>query len=502
MGLFDSIKDAASSVVDKVGDGIDKAKKTVSSIARKVEEAPAALAHGASQALDGAKELGRNFIKDPVGTITSGAKQAVEGAKQIGRKVVQGAKVAGEWAWKNKADIGFWVGTTALMLAVPVSGGASGALAGGLMAARGAAIAAKVAQTGRVGMTAVKVAKAGAGAVSAARGAIGATKVGAALSKTGSAVHAGRVALGGTKVGKAMIAAQKPVTAASTVIAGVNFADTSRRFAKGEAGVKDMALASLGFAPTGVGAVRGMAARRAANASEKASEVVLAAGKLDDLTAKAAGATDDVAHVATVAPRVDAPMTAGVAAEARDQAASTVEKAVRLRQRAAVTSRSADADDAISATTLKRELDEVAAKARTARAKAGEAEDLAPAELTGAATLARERLDDAGTMAARASDDITALATTQRRADALADGAETLKDAIGTTGLHVNNINNGLKSMHEQGGWSLTDGSLARGLTSWLLGRNAAARAAASTPSYLPAPAYSPPPAQVPVRAA
>ncbi len=455
MGLFDSIKHAASSVADKVGDGIDKAKKTVSSIAKKVEEAPAAIAHGASQALDGAKELGRNFVKDPVGTIKSGAKQAVEGARKIGTKVVEGAKQVGQWAWKNKADIGFWVGTTALMLAVPVSGGASGALAGGLMAARGAAIAAKVAQAGRVGMTAVKVARAGASAVQAAKGAIGATKVGTQLAKVGSAVHAGRVALGGTKVGKAMIAAQKPVTAASTVIAGVNFADTSRKFAKGEAGVKDMALASLGFAPTGVGAVRGLAARRAANASEKAADVALKS--IDDVAAKAADATGEVAHVATVAPRVDAPITAGVAAEARDQAWSTADKAVQLRQRAAVTTRSADAEGAISASTLKRELDEVAAKARTARVKAGEAEDLAPAELTPAATLARERLDDAGHVAARASDRISVLATKQQRADAVADGAEKLEEAIGTAGLHVNIINNGLKSANEHGGLTMTD---------------------------------------------
>lgn len=500
MGLFDSIKGAANSVADKVGDGVDKARKTASSIARKVEKAPAAIAHGASQALDGAKELGRNFVKDPVGTIRSGAKQAVKGAKHIGRKVVEGANAAGKWAWKNKADIGFWVGTTALMLAIPVSGGASGALAGGLIAARGAAIAMKVAQMGKVGMTAVKVAKAGAGAVNAARGAIGATKAGAAISKAGSVVHAGRVALGGTKAGKAMIAAQKPVIAASTVIAGVNFADTSRRFAKGEAGMKDMALSTLAFAPTGVGAVRGMAARRAAHASEKAADVVL--GRLDDVAAKAAGASDDVARVAHAAPNVHAPITAGVATEARDQAASTVEQAVRLRHRAAVTMRAARADEAISATSLARELDDVAVKARIARTKAADAADMAPAELGPSASLARDRLDDAGDVAARASHDIRTLATTQRRADAVAESAETLQGAIGTAGLHAFNINNGITSLRDSGGWSLSDGSLARGLTSWLLRRNVAASAAASAPSYVPAPAYSPPSAPVVTRTA
>ncbi|MCW2920239.1 MAG: hypothetical protein JWL76_113 [Thermoleophilia bacterium] len=483
MGLFDSIKHAASSVADKVGDGVDAAKKTVHTIAKKVEEAPAAIAHGAHHAVEGVKELGRNFVKDPIGTIKSGAKQAVEGAKKIGHKVAEGAKVAGKWAWKNKADIGFWVGTTALMLAVPVSGGASGALAGGMMAARGAAIAAKL---GKAGVAAAKIAKAGATAVNASKGALAATRTGAALAKTGKAVHAGRVALGGTKVGKAMMAAQKPVTAASTVIAGVNFADTSRKFAKGEAGVKDMALATLGFAPTGVGAVRWAAAKRATNASEKAADVIV--NSADDIAVKAAGATDDVGHVAAVAPRVDAPKTAGVAAEARDQAATTADKAVRLRQRAAVTSRSGEADDAISATTLKREVDELAATARTARVKAGEAEDLAPAELTGAATLARERLDDAGNIAARASDKITVLATTQRRADVVADSAEKVKGAIGTAGLHAGIVNNGLKSLDDKTSWSLTDGSFARGIMSLLLARNATRSAVAFNPVPRPTP--------------
>ena len=148
----------------------------------------------------------------------------------------------------------------------------------------------------------------------------------------------------------------------------------------------------------------------------------------------------------------------------------------------------ATAEGAISASTLKRELDEIAVKARSARTKAGEAEDLAPAELTGAATLARERLDDAGAVAARASDEIAVLATTQRRADLVAEGAEKLEGAIGTTALHASNLNNMLKSLHERsGGSTLSEGSLAKGIASWLLGRNARL-----VPAVAPAPAPVP----------
>jgi hypothetical protein len=460
MGLLDSIKDAASSAVDAVGDGIDNATKTVSTIAKKVEQAPAAIASGAKQALEGVKDLGEKFVKDPGGTLKSAAKQAVQGAKAVGK-----------WAWEHKAEIGFWVGTTALMLALPVTGGASGAMAGGMMAARGAAIAAKVAQAGRVGATAVRAARAGATALQAARGAVAATKVGAAATRAGTAVQAGRIALGGTKAGRAMVAAQKPVTAASTVIAGVNFADTSRRFAKGEAGATDLALATLGFAPAGFASVSGAAARRAATANAKAATVVTS--RLDDIAAQAAGATDEAATVAKVAPTVDAPRTAGAAAEVRDHAATTVDRAVRLRDRAALTTRSVNAEDAISASSLVDELDAVARRAGSARARAVDAAEHAPDNLTPLAQQASDRLSDAQRVATRASRDIRSLASTQRRADAVADGAGVIKDALGTTALHATNLNDGARVLADHDGLSLKDGSLARGILTWLLGRNA-----------------------------
>ena len=99
MGLFDSIKDAASSVGEKVSSGLKDAKDAVGSIVDKVEKAPAAISKGARQALHGAVQLGKDFVKDPAGTAKRAAHQAIEGVKHIGRTVVVGAKAAGEWAW-------------------------------------------------------------------------------------------------------------------------------------------------------------------------------------------------------------------------------------------------------------------------------------------------------------------------------------------------------------------------------------------------------------------
>jgi hypothetical protein len=114
-------------------------------------------------------------------------------------------------------------------------------------------------------------------------------------------------------------------------------------------------------------------------------------------------------------------------------------------------------------------------------------------DLTPLAQQAGDRLGDAQSVAARASRDIQSLATIQRRADTVADRAELLEGAIGTTALHASNLNNGLRSMNDGGGLSLTDGSLARGVLSWLLGRNARMVAPTAAPT---------PPGPVPARAA
>lgn len=469
MGLFDAIGDAASSAVDAVGDGIDKAADAGRYLAKQVREAPSAIAHGASDALKGARELGGKVARAGEAALKTGAHIAAEGARLIGR----GVTAAGKWAWKHKGEIGFWVGTTALMLAIPVSGGASGALAGGLMAARGAAIAAKVAQAGRVGMTAVKIARTGATAVAGARTAMAATKAGTAAAHAGSMVRAGRIALGGTKVGRAMIAAQRPVNAAGMTIGGINFADTANRYRQGSASGKDLALAGLGVAPTGVLGFKAFAARRAARANTKAAEV--ATRRLDDVAANASGAKDEVAHIASVAPIANAPKTAGAAADARERAVGTVNKAVELRNRAAITrSSGANADGAISATSLADELDDVAVRASSARVRAAQAEELAPADLTPVARAAKDRLERAEQVAVRAKREVRMLAARQQRAERAEEAAESVQGTLGATAMHAGLINNAVKSSREGGStWSLTDYTVVRTITGILMGRNA-----------------------------
>jgi hypothetical protein len=412
------------------------------------------------QAAKGAAELAHDFKNDPGGTL-----------KKIGHQAVEGAKSVGKWAWKNKAQIGFWVGTTALMLAVPVSGGASGALAGGMMAARGAAIATKLAQAGRVGAAAVKAARVGAGALNAVRGAMGGTRAAGALAKAGSLVHDGRVALGATKVGKAMMAASKPVNTALNGIVGANLADTSVKFARGEASGKDLALATLAAAPLGIAGVRGVAARRAASTNAKAARV--ATKGLDQVASKAAGASDDAAQLARIAPGANAPQTAGVASAARDEAAGTIAKAQQVRAQTAVAGRRVSPTTSnVNTTNLVGELDDVAARAGAARARAVDAEHLAPTELASVARHARTRLDAVEATAQRTRNQVATLARRQQAADLVVDTslvAETTAGNVGTAVYTANNV--GAAARERSEGFSMTDGSVAKNLFSILLGR-------------------------------
>lgn len=460
MGLLDSIKDVAGSAVKAAGDGIDRAREGAKSLARAVERAPERTARGARQALEGAAKVGKEVARDAVGTARRAASQAVEGAKKVG-----GA------AWRNKAEIGFWVGTAALMAAVPLTGGASGAAAGGLMAARGAAIAAKLGQAGRIGSASVRAARAGVDALRTAQGAFGGTRAGSALATGAQKVRDARLALGGTRTGRALQAVQKPALTAATGIAGVNLADTTVRFARGDAGVKDLAIATLAFAPAGIAGVQRAAARRASVANERAADV--ATGALDDVAVKAATASDEVARVASAAPHANAPLTAGAAADARDEATEVLARAVDLRERTAVTAGADGTAETISASRLVDELDDVAHRAGAARARAADTEELAPDALTPAARAARSRLDEAQALAARTREEVAELAQVQRRAEVVADRADELKDAVGSTSVHVFNVNNGVTAAREQDGFSLTDGSLMRGIGGWLLARNA-----------------------------
>lgn len=470
VGLFDSVTDAVGSAARKVGDAVSNPARTVRDIADKVERAPDAISRGARDAIKGARQLAAPVIKKGEAVARSAKVAAEQGVKSLGK----GAAAVGKWAWDNKADIGFWAGTTALMLAVPVSGGASGALAGGLMAARGAAIAARVAQAGRAGATAVRAARLGAAAVRGAKGAVEATRAGQAVVRGGGAIRSARVALGGTKVGKAMIKAQGPVNAVAMTAGGANFADVANKYRKGKAGTKELALATLGVAPTGVLGFKSLAARRAARVNAKAADV--AARRLDDVAASAAGAREEVARVASVAPRAVHPTTARAATEATEQAAGTAGKAAELRQRAVITrANPRQAEEAISAQTLADELDDVAVRAQSAKLRAEQAEIAAPSELTPAARAAKERLERAEAVATRARSEVRGLATKQARAETVEDAAEKVQTTLGTTAMHANLANNALIASRERSssGWSLTDTTIARTLVTIMLGHNA-----------------------------
>jgi hypothetical protein len=471
VGLISSI----SHVAHSVGHVIAHPKEAAQDLEQKVQDAPSNIAHGAHDALLGAKYLGTQAIhKAHEGAVAfqhDPIKATIAGAKLLGK----GAKEAGKWSWHHKAEIGFWVGTTALLMAVPVSGGASGALAGGMMAARGAAIAARVAEAGRAGATAVKLARAGATAVRAAKEATAATKFGRAAAVTGRATYKGREWLGASRGGKLMLKAEKPVMAVSTGLAGVNLADTSVQYTRGKASKKDLAFAALGFAPTGVGTVRALAARRAATANVKAAEV--ASDRLGVVANKAADATHEAAHVAAAAPRVNAPQTANAAAAAQEDALGTVHQAVRLRQRTELTQETEHASDAISATSLQRELDHVANRATVAKQHADTARELAPDALTPAASAASDQLDEVAAIAAGTRNEIAGLAKTQRRADLVERGAEKVKTAVGTTSLHANMVNNGMLVSRDHRN---AESAFARNVGFWLLGRNARAYAPAT----------------------
>jgi hypothetical protein len=200
----------------------------------------------------------------------------------------------------------------------------------------------------------------------------------------------------------------------------------------------------------------------------------VAASALDDVAAQAASASDEVAHVASVAPTVAAPRTADAAAHARERAAGTLDRAVRLRERAALTARAPAADEAITASTIARELDEVAARAHAARAHAIDAEQLAPAALTPVARDARLRLDAAEVVTARAGERVQSIAAVQERAQRIAERADAIGDAAGRTSTHAANVRN-LRRSDTDGSLSLTEGNAVRGLLSWLLGANARA---------------------------
>lgn len=453
MDPFDSIKEHVKTAAHSISSTVSTAVKTTTKrVADAVERAPAAISSGARQAVDAVKQL----AKDPKATM----QRAAEGAKELGKA-----------AWKHRGAIGFWVGTASLLLAVPITGGASGAVAGGLAATRGAAIAARIAQTGKLGSAAVHAARTGAAAVQGIRGAFGGTKAAAALTKAGSAIHSGRVALGATKVGTAMNAASKPVNLAFNGIIGANFAETSIKYARGDASGKDLALATLAATPLAITGVRSVASRSAAHANAKAARV--ATKGLDSVASTASGASDKAAHVASVAPRMNAPKTAGRAAAAHDEAIGSVVKAQQVRSAAAAAGhRVSPTGSNINTTHLVNELDDVAARVGSARSQAMHAEQLAPSELAVTARQARARLDAAERVANTTRDRVAVLAQRQKAADNVVGSSDAAKATVDNVGTYVYTANNASAAAKERHApLSMTDGSLAKNLAWILLGR-------------------------------
>jgi len=420
---------------------------------------------------------------DSVGDVASSATSAVtstisDAATDVASAAPDVLGDFGKWAWEHKVDIGFWAGTSALMLAAPLSGGASGALAGGMMAARVASVGARVASLGRGGAAAVSAARTGAAAINTAKTALGATKVARGAKVVSNVTHDARLALGRTKLGKGMLRVgeplQKPLMLAGGGAAGANLADTIQAYSHGKASVKDLALS--GLAVTGLGAmgIKALAARRAAGASAKAAAKV--SPKLDAIADRTVDASEKVKAVASRAPAIRAPQTAGAARAAGDTADSAADLALALRRRAALTTQTAKADGAISATTLKRQLDDVAGRARSARGHAADAEDLSGnTPLTETAKVAKTELDDAAAIAARGSKDIRRLAGKQQRADTVAKVADQTAAKVGTAGAQASLATNTTNAV-EHYGKKRADGS-----TRGILGSLAALASGASS---------------------
>jgi hypothetical protein len=258
-----------------------------------------------------------------------------------------------------------------------------------------------------------------------------------------------------------------------TVVGGANFADTTYKYSKGTASGKDLALSALGIAPTAAIGVKGVAARRSAYMNAKAART--AADRVEDLTANAASIKQEADAIARVAPGVNAPKAARAAAETGERVGGTLRSLEDMGTRMSRTTRAVGRTDAISASRLRDQADEVIASTSSARAHASELEQLVPDALTPAAQAAKERLAYVERVAADVKRNVEWLAVKQQSADRVADQAERVKDALGTTALHAGNVNNATKSVRERSdqGWSLTDGSLARGVVTWGLNRNA-----------------------------
>ena len=479
--IANTIGGAVSNVRRAADDAVKTTKATVADVARTVTKEVGHAASGAKQAVEGVQAAVHKVAGDAgkaAASIDSTVKQGISDSKAALNKVVPGAgdvaSNVGGWLWENKGEIGFWVGTSALIAATPLSGGASTAAAGGLMAARGAALATKVAEAGKVGATAMKLARSAADAVQGARGAAAATKVGGAVVNANKGVAGARLALGQTGVGKGLIAAQKPIGAAALGLGVVNLAETAGKVHDGTANVGDLALSAIGVVPGVAATAKGVAARQATKVDKAAADIV--ADKLGGVASSTAAASRQVHAIAHGAPdAVAATPAARIVADVAGSAADTARAADLVRREASTAAAAATTPNAVAggaaaapvvrATDLKQQVDTVIGQTGAVRQRLEAARAIAPAELAPVTSSALAQLDHAVSGAEHASDQLAGLATTSARANAIADAAAATKqvgDVTAGYADYVANVRDGISIAGDVSGGAQGTGVLTK----------------------------------------
>lgn len=302
MGLFGAVTGAIGDVAGTVTRAASSATHAVSQVGTSVARASSSIARAA------------------VDDATRGARIVGSAVQKAAPVVANAAKATGTWAWDHKLEIGMWVGTAALLAAVPMTGGASTAAVAGIWGARAAAIGARVATAGRVGATAVRAAQAGAAVV---RGSTAARIMGGA----GGAVRGARLALGATRVGRGVAASARPLGVAATGLSAVSFVDEARKLATGGGGsLRSLALSGIGLIPAIGSGAKSLAGRAAARAEVRAAETVASklavvdrsAARIDDAAAAVARGTREASVASAV--QQDAAKAVAVARAARYKA--------------------------------------------------------------------------------------------------------------------------------------------------------------------------------------
>lgn len=373
---------AAGKAVDAVGkvagDGVEAAGDAAEAVTKRVPEP----------------------IKDAAGSVAGSAQ---DGADKVGKAwnehAPEPAKAAGRWAWEHQGELAFWVGTTALLAAVPVTGGASGAVAGGLMATRGVALGAKVAQMGSAGRAAAGLARGGASMLQGARSAAASTRVGGALARGSAKLYEGRQALGATRVGTAMTKAARPANWAFNGLTGVYFGTEATKMANGTGSARGMGMASLYMVPLVAGGAKAASAIRSSAADRSAARLATAkadeVGSMADAAAAKLKGLHDYEGLAAQAPRAFV-KTDNAADQARRISGDVADMRRIAGERLSAAGRSkAPPHLGMTPQMMASRVDDVGAKANDARLRLAEARNLAP--------------DQVGTTAAAAERDLAAV---------------------------------------------------------------------------------------------